>query len=161
MKAAASNATPAAPEPDHVQEFEKRIEELRAIESAKDDEIAKLRKKIADVEAAPDPDTKRQILFAAKNAELTHLRGVLNSLLQPVSQDEIAQRAFSYAKDRGFSGGSPTEDWLRAERDVHYSRLTYAWESTRSGTYVLSLQQSAIVSRYVSRAGTASFSTLA
>ena len=126
-------APTSAPAQDHVAEFEKRIEELRGIESAKDAEIASLRSKIAEIEAAPDPDARRQILFTAKNAELTSLKSVLNTLLQPVSQDDIALRAFNYAKERGFKGGSESEDWLRAERDVHYARLASACESTRGG----------------------------
>jgi len=131
---AAQTEAPAAAQ-DHVLEFEKRMEEMKNAESAKDTELAKLRSKLADIEAAPDPDTRRQILFAAKNAELTHLRGVLNSLFQPVGQDEVAVRAFTYAKERGFGdGGSAMEDWLRAERDTHFNRLAYAWESTRTGT---------------------------
>jgi chromosome segregation ATPase len=128
-----------APEPtqvvasDHVREFEKRIEELRNSDTSKDEEIAKLRDRLAELEATPDPDARRQILFTAKNAEVTQLRGVLNSLFQPVSQEEIAVRAYNYAKDRSFRGGSPTEDWLRAERDAHYNRLAAAWETTRGG----------------------------
>ena len=77
---------------------------------------------------------RRQILMSGKNAELTHLRGILNALFQPLAHDEIAQRAYSYAQERGFSGGSPTEDWIRAERDAHFARLAHAWESTRTGT---------------------------
>ena len=131
-----NGAAKAAPEPpqDHVREFEKRIEELRSIEASKDAEIGKLSSRLTAIEAQPDTDTKRQILFAAKNAELNQLRGVLDSLFQPLSQDEVALRAFSYAKERGFSGGSPMEDWMRAERDCHFGRLGNAWESTRIGT---------------------------
>jgi hypothetical protein len=114
--------------------FEKRIEELRGIESSKNDEIAKLRSTLTDVEEAPDPNTKRQILFSAKTAELTHLRSLVNSLFQPIGHDEIATRAYGYAKERGFGSGSAMEDWLRAERDSHFNRLAYVWESTRSGT---------------------------
>jgi hypothetical protein len=109
---------PPAPEPDHTA-------------AAKEAEIASLRSKIAELEAEPDPDARRQILFTAKNAEVTHLKSVLNSLLQPLNPDDIAVRAYHYAKERGFQGGSETEDWLRAERDVQHQRLATAWESTR------------------------------
>jgi myosin heavy subunit len=122
-----------APVPDHEADFEKRIAGLRSIEAAKDVEIANLRARIAEIETTPDPDVKRQILFTAKNAEVTHLKSVLNTLLQPVDKEDIALRAFNYAKERAFSGGSENEDWLRAERDIHYSRLAEAWESTRGG----------------------------
>ena len=33
-------------------------------------------------------------------------------------QDEIAQLAYSYWEGRGCQGGSPEEDWLRAERKL-------------------------------------------
>ena len=37
--------------------------------------------------------------------------------LEP-SQDEIAALAFSYWEARGCQGGSPEEDWLRAEQHL-------------------------------------------
>ncbi len=117
-----------------VSETAKRIEELIKKVAAKDEEIAELKSKIADFETAPDPDSKRQILLTAKTAELANLKGVVNTLLQPVNHDEIAKRAYFHAQQRGFHGGSPTEDWFRAERDVHYARLAHVWESTRGGT---------------------------
>jgi len=58
---------------------------------------------------------------------------VLNSLLQPLNQDDVALRAYNYAKERGFQGGSENEDWLRAERDVQHQRLAAAWDTTRGG----------------------------
>jgi hypothetical protein len=33
-------------------------------------------------------------------------------------EDEIRRRAYELAKQRGFEGGSATEDWLTAEREV-------------------------------------------
>jgi hypothetical protein len=33
-------------------------------------------------------------------------------------QDEIAELAYSYWEARGFQGGSPWEDWFRAEREL-------------------------------------------
>jgi len=119
---------------NHVLEFEKRIEDLRNTEARKDAEISKLSGRLAEIEVQADPDVRRQILFAAKNAELMHMRGVLSSLFQPPDQDEIARRAYSYAEARQFQGGSPVEDWVRAERDSHFVRLASAWESTRAGT---------------------------
>jgi hypothetical protein len=35
-----------------------------------------------------------------------------------VSHDDIAKLAYSYWEARGFQGGSPEEDWLRAEREL-------------------------------------------
>jgi DNA repair exonuclease SbcCD ATPase subunit len=126
---------PPAPAPDPARDdYENSLNKFQKVEAAKDAEIAKLQGKLTDLEAAPDPDARRQILLTAKNAELTHLRGVLNSLFQPVGREEVARRAFSYAEERGFQGGSPMEDWLRAERDLHFGRLTGAWDSTRTST---------------------------
>jgi hypothetical protein len=35
-----------------------------------------------------------------------------------VAQDDIAKLAWSYWEARGFQGGSPEDDWLRAEREL-------------------------------------------
>ena len=35
-----------------------------------------------------------------------------------VDRDAIARLAYSYWEARGFVGGSPEEDWLRAEREI-------------------------------------------
>jgi hypothetical protein len=34
------------------------------------------------------------------------------------SQEAVARLAYSYAEARGFVGGSPEEDWLRAEQEL-------------------------------------------
>ncbi|MBC8166327.1 MAG: DUF2934 domain-containing protein [Bryobacteraceae bacterium] len=34
------------------------------------------------------------------------------------THEDIAQLAWSYSEQRGHHGGSPHEDWLRAERDL-------------------------------------------
>jgi hypothetical protein len=39
-------------------------------------------------------------------------------------QDQIAKLAYSYWEARGHQGGSPEEDWLRAEREFHSRRET-------------------------------------
>ena len=38
------------------------------------------------------------------------------------SHDEIAVLAYSYWEGRGCQGGSPDEDWLRAERELRSQR---------------------------------------
>jgi hypothetical protein len=38
------------------------------------------------------------------------------------SHEEIAALAYSYWEARGFQGGSPKEDWLRAERELRIGR---------------------------------------
>jgi hypothetical protein len=35
-----------------------------------------------------------------------------------VPQEAVALLAYSYAEARGFVGGSPEEDWLRAEQEL-------------------------------------------
>jgi hypothetical protein len=39
-------------------------------------------------------------------------------------QDQIAKLAYSYWEARGCQGGSPEEDWSRAEREFHSRRET-------------------------------------
>lgn len=34
------------------------------------------------------------------------------------SNEQIARLAYSYWEERGYQGGSPEEDWLRAEREL-------------------------------------------
>ena len=45
-----------------------------------------------------------------------------SSVTQPVlegpTREDIALLAYSYWEARGFQGGSPEEDWLRAEREL-------------------------------------------
>jgi hypothetical protein len=38
-------------------------------------------------------------------------------------QEAVTRLAYSYWEARGFAGGSPEEDWLRAEREL---RAAYA-----------------------------------
>jgi len=40
------------------------------------------------------------------------------------THEEIARLAYSYWEARGCQGGSPEEDWLRAERAVRNARVT-------------------------------------
>ena len=40
------------------------------------------------------------------------------------SFDEIAQLAYSYWEARGYQGGSPEEDWLRAEQQLRNSLVS-------------------------------------
>ncbi|HVN03628.1 MAG TPA: DUF2934 domain-containing protein [Bryobacteraceae bacterium] len=41
--------------------------------------------------------------------------------------DEIAQLAYSYWEARGYQGGSPEEDWLRAEQELRSSLAKVAF----------------------------------
>ena len=40
----------------------------------------------------------------------------------PVDSEEIARLAYSYWEARGFEGGSPEEDWFRAEEELKKRR---------------------------------------
>jgi hypothetical protein len=35
-----------------------------------------------------------------------------------LSQEDVAKLAYSYWEARGYAGGSPEEDWLRAEQEL-------------------------------------------
>jgi hypothetical protein len=39
------------------------------------------------------------------------------------AREEIAALAYSYWVTRGYQGGSPEEDWLRAEQELHQRAL--------------------------------------
>ena len=52
---------------------------------------------------------------------------VVETPTAPISeQDEIAKLAFSYWEARGCQGGSPEEDWARAEQEVRSRRKVSA-----------------------------------
>ena len=40
------------------------------------------------------------------------------SVVYEPSREEIAQLAYLYWESRGYEGGSPEEDWLRAEQEL-------------------------------------------
>ena len=113
---------------DRIQEYQSRIEELQQVEAHKDQEISMLRLRLADLQTLPEPLTRQQIQLSAKDAELEHMRGLLDSLFEPLNQSDIALRALGFAQARGFQNGSEQEDWLRAERQVYQDRLNSARE---------------------------------
>ncbi len=39
-----------------------------------------------------------------------------------ITHDEISKLAFTYFEQRGYQGGSPDEDWLRAEQELLAAR---------------------------------------
>jgi hypothetical protein len=43
-----------------------------------------------------------------------------------VNRDAVARLAYSYWEARGFIGGSPEEDWLRAEREIRNNHAVSA-----------------------------------
>ena len=38
--------------------------------------------------------------------------------VRAISSEEISRRAYSYWEARGYQGGTPEEDWFRAEREL-------------------------------------------
>lgn len=45
---------------------------------------------------------------------------------QIVNRDAVARLAYSYWEARGFIGGSPEEDWLRAEHEIRSNHAASA-----------------------------------
>lgn len=65
--------------------------------------VAKIQRSIAIVAAAsPVPAAEQSAAF--RNA--------------PMDTGDIAELAYSYWEARGYQGGSPEEDWLRAEQQL-------------------------------------------
>lgn len=47
------------------------------------------------------------------------LDGAINASASPsIEQEAIARLAYSYWEARGYAGGSPDEDWFRAEQEL-------------------------------------------
>ena len=82
------------------------------------------RKRISDNElvvsaVAPprrNPVTARRVKYTAPPAEKP-LEPATAAACDP-SPDEIARLAYSYWEARAYAGGSPEEDWLRAQREL-------------------------------------------
>ena len=54
-------------------------------------------------------------------ASETEVLSVEPAAVSAVPQEAVAILAYSYAEARGFVGGSPEEDWLRAEQELRAS----------------------------------------
>jgi hypothetical protein len=50
---------------------------------------------------------------------LTAMDAHTNPVDSAITFEEIAKLAYSYWEDRGCQGGSPEEDWLRAEQELN------------------------------------------
>ena len=74
---------------------------------------APARRKTATAPRKPRPSATKEPA-AAKQAVAVAAAVVFYS----PTQDEIAALAYSYWADRGCQGGSPEEDWLRAEQEL-------------------------------------------
>ena len=58
----------------------------------------------------------------AKTATTTTLEQIAPQMSE---QEEIALQAYLYSEARGFVGGSPQEDWLRAEQALRLRRSNF------------------------------------
>jgi len=63
------------------------------------------------------PVTAKRMKHAAAPAEKPMEPAATAAVCDP-SPDEIARLAYSYWEARGYAGGSPEEDWLRAQREL-------------------------------------------
>jgi hypothetical protein len=66
--------------------------------------------------AVPARRTKQTGAKAADDAEVAQPQ-IRPAVHEPTYQ-EIATLAYSYWEARGYTGGSPEEDWVRAEREL-------------------------------------------
>jgi Protein of unknown function (DUF2934) len=88
--------------------------------------MAKTRKSEPDVmvsAAAAAPARSRAVTAPRKPrpAATKTPAAMVESVAAPYSpaQEEIAALAYSFWVTRGYQGGSPEEDWLRAEQELH------------------------------------------
>jgi hypothetical protein len=72
--------------------------------------------------AAAAVPARRKPSSAKRTARTVEAPEVVEAAAAPVavelSREEIAALAYSYWETRGYTGGSPEEDWLRAEQDL-------------------------------------------
>lgn len=78
----------------------------------------------AEVIVASEP-TKKLSAPKPKAAAATHKRAtklpadkIAAAPVRAISREQIEKLAYSYWQARNFSGGSPEEDWLHAERTL-------------------------------------------
>src|ERR1017187_5384820 len=78
---------------------------------------APARRKSATAPRAKHGINKRSTAAAAPDTETAVGVAALETTYSP-SEDEIAALAYTYWAGRGHQGGSPEEDWLRAEQEL-------------------------------------------
>lgn len=59
---------------------------------------------------------------ANENATISGDAVTMNSPRRPPTEEEIAMRAYHIYMERGGTEGNPTDDWLRAERELTEGR---------------------------------------
>lgn len=70
----------------------------------------------------PSSGTKAARPRAAKPAAAPRAKRTPGAAHTPIAPEEIARLAHSYWEARGRDGGSPEEDWLRAEQELKAQR---------------------------------------
>ena len=81
--------------------------------------VAEPKKPVRKAAASPKSTTAIAVHkhHSKKNAEPVMETPTAKVPMQ-VTQDAIAQLAYSYWEARGYQGGSPEQDWLRAEQEL-------------------------------------------
>jgi hypothetical protein len=71
--------------------------------------------------------TTRSKVSASVGPEISSSELVGTARHEPVvDRETIARLAYSYWEARGYAGGSPEEDWLRAEQELRHGRAASA-----------------------------------
>ena len=85
---------------------------------------APARRKSASPKRVARPSTVSSYNAPASEPEVLSVEPAAAAVPQEaVPEEAVARLAYEYAEARGFVGGSPEEDWLRAEQEL---RVTYA-----------------------------------
>jgi hypothetical protein len=78
--------------------------------------------KTAPADISPAEPSKRASARTPKAPAAMHKRTAKKAVapepVRTISHEEISRRAYSYWEARHFQGGSPEEDWFRAEREL-------------------------------------------
>jgi hypothetical protein len=71
-------------------------------------------------EAAPRSAAKPKAPAMHKRATKKTIEAAVpaSEAVSAISTDEISRRAYSFWEARGYQGGTPEEDWFRAEREL-------------------------------------------
>ncbi len=76
--------------------------------------------------SAPVAETSETAIVTSPAAEATVQSPAKDPVPSPTFEEEIARLAYSFWEARGYQGGSPEDDWLRAEGELRSARLTSA-----------------------------------
>lgn len=94
-----------------------------AVKAAKATDTSKTKTKAASEKpAAKKASATKSATTAAKSTEAKPRKAAAKTngapAPAPISHDDIARLAYSYAEARGFTGGSAEADWYRAEQEL-------------------------------------------